>query len=71
MSSIAEPVVPMKLDKIVPIRNSTIFSVVVPEKDPFIAMPPATTKSPSRRTINGIKSPATDSRSLNTASLPP
>ena len=46
-------IIPNIIDPSVPISRRIAFTFVVPTRVPFKAIPPATTKSPRSRTING------------------
>ena len=52
--SILAPVVPIQLDKSVPIRSIKIFTLGVPTRSPSSAIFPATQNRPNSNTINVI-----------------
>ena len=53
MSSMAAPVVPIQLDRTVPMTSMTTLFLVVPAMSPLTAMPPATTNRPNSSTMKG------------------
>ena len=51
--SMAEPVVPIQLERMVPTASMITLLRVVPTMRPLIAMPPVTTKRPRSSTMKG------------------
>ena len=56
MSSIAAPVVPIKLARIVPIAIIVVLTIGDALRSPEMRIPPAMVNRANRRTINGTKS---------------